>query len=257
MIENTENIQSKENYKFSSILTKGYWREAADQLKDTRMLTIAALIVALRVAVKFARIPIAQGLAISLDGYVNSIGSIIYGPIVGLIVGAISDVLGCLATGRMSEYFPPFALVEMMSSFLFGLFFWKRKIRLSRALTAKFTVNLVCNIIMTSLFNKWMYYIYYGLERAEAYNIINGIRIAKNLVMFPLEATIIVVVLSATLPMLTKLKLIDSKYCYVLRPSNKKLVLEITLFTALSVALILLYIFFLKDFITDLNIKLW
>ena len=121
----------------------------------------------------------------------------------------------------------------------------------------KFTVNLVCNIIMTSLFNKWMYYIYYGLERAEAYNIINGIRIAKNLVMFPLEATIIVVVLSATLPMLTKLKLIDSKYCYVLRPSNKKLVLEITLFTALSVALILLYISFLKDFITDLNIKLW
>jgi hypothetical protein len=102
-----------------------------------------------------------------------------------------------------------------------------------------------------------MYYIYYGLERAEAYNIINGIRIAKNLVMFPLEATIIVVVLSATLPMLTKLKLIDSKYCYVLRPSNKKLILEITLFTALSVALILLYIFFLKDFITDLNIKLW
>ena len=249
--------QEQKTNKFHSIFTKAYWREAAGQFKNTKMLTIAALIVALRVAVKFARIPIAQGLAISLDGYVNSIGSVIYGPVVGLVVGAISDTLGCLITGRMGEYFPPFALVEMMSSFIFGLFFWNRRIRLSRALTAKFSVNLVCNIIMTSLFNKWMYFIYYGLERAEAYNIINGVRIAKNLVMFPLEATIIVVVLSATIPMLTRLKLVDPKYCFVDRPSNRKLMLEIVFFTVLSVALILFYIFYLKDFITDLNIKIW
>ena len=201
--------------------------------------------VALRVAVKFVRIPIAQGLAISLDGYVNSLGSVIYGPLVGLLVGAISDTLGCLITGRMGEYFPPFVLTEMLSSFIFGLFFWKRKIRISSALSAKFTVNFVCNIILTSLFNKWMYYI------------INGVRIAKNLVMFPLEATIIVIVLSATLPMLTKLGLVDKNHCFVYRPSNKKLALEVALFTALSVSVILLYIFFFKDIIADLDIKFW
>lgn len=250
-------LETKENNNFASILSKSYWREAANQLKNTKMITLAALIVALRVAVKFAKIPIAQGLSISLDAYVNSLGSVIYGPIVGLVVGAISDVLGCLVTGRMSEYFPPFALVEMMSSFIFGLFFWKRKIRLSRVLGAKFTVNLVCNIIMTSLFNKWMYFLYYGLERAEAYNIINGVRIAKNLVLFPLEATIIVIIFSATLPMLSRMKFIDAQYSFVEKPSNKKLILEVSLFTAISVALILFYIFFLSDFISGLNIKFW
>lgn len=243
--------------KFASIFSIKYWRSAADQFKDVRMITVAALIVALRVAVKFVRIPIAQGLAISLDGYVNSLGSVIYGPLVGLLVGAISDTLGCLITGRMGEYFPPFVLTEMLSSFIFGLFFWKRKIRISSALSAKFTVNFVCNIILTSLFNKWMYYLYYGLERAEAYNIINGVRIAKNLVMFPLEATIIVIVLSATLPMLTKLGLVDKNYCFVYRPSNKKLALEVILFTLLSVAIILLYIFVFKDIIADLNLNIW
>lgn len=243
--------------KFASIFSIKYWRAAADQFKDVRMITVAALIVALRVVVKFVRIPIAQGLAISLDGYVNSLGSVIYGPLVGLLVGAISDTLGCLITGRMGEYFPPFVLTEMLSSFIFGLFFWKRKIRISSALSAKFTVNFVCNIILTSLFNKWMYYLYYGLERAEAYNIINGVRIAKNLVMFPLEATIIVIVLSATLPMLTKLGLVDKNYCFVYRPSNKKLALEVALFTALSVSIILLYILFFKDIIADFNIKFW
>ncbi len=246
-----------ENQKYASVFSKKYWTEAARQFSDVRMLTVAALIVALRIVVKFAKIPIAQGLSISLDAYVNSLGSVIYGPLVGLAVGLISDSLGCLITGRMAEYFPPFALVEMMSSFLFGLFFWKRKIGISRALAAKFTVNLVCNIIMTSVFNKWMYLIYYGLERAEAYNIINGVRIVKNLIMFPLEATIVVIVLAATLPMLTRLKIVDKRYCFVDKPSNKRLLLEIALFTALSVLLILLYIFFLEDYISDLNIKFW
>lgn len=246
-----------ENKKYASVFEAKYWREAARQFGDARMITIAALIVALRIVVKFIKIPIAQGLSISLDAYVNSLGSVIYGPLVGLAVGLISDTLGCLLTGRMAEYFPPFALVEMMSSFLFGLFFWKRKIGISRALGAKFTVNLVCNIVLTSIFNKWMYFVFYGIERAEAYNLINGVRIVKNLILFPLEATIIVVVFSSVLPILTRLKIVDKSYCFVDRPSNKKLICEILLFTALSVLLVLVYVLFLKDFITDLNIKFW
>ena len=89
----------------NNIFSTSYWREAARQLKDVRMITVAALIVALRIAVKFLKIQIAPGLNISLDGYVNSLGSVIYGPVVGLVVGAISDTLGCLVTGRMGEYF--------------------------------------------------------------------------------------------------------------------------------------------------------
>lgn len=239
-----------------SIFSKKYWREAAYQLKDVRMLTIAALIVALRVAVKFLKIPLAEGLSISLDAYVNSLGSVIYGPLMGLIVGAISDTLGCIVTGQMGQYFPPFALVEMFSSFIFGLFFWRREITFTSAMTAKFTVNLVCNIILTSVFNKWMYYVYYGLERAEAYSIINGVRIAKNLVMFPLEATLIVLVFIYALPVLARMKLVDPKLCEVKRPSNRHLILEVVIFILLSVGLILLYIFVLKDIIKELNFKL-
>lgn len=246
-----------ENQEKISIFSLKYWQDASSQLKSIRMLTIAALIVALRIVVKFIKIQLAPGLSISLDAYVNSLGSVIYGPVMGLLVGAISDILGCLVTGRMAEYFLPFALVEMMSSFIFGLFFWKRKINITRTLKAKFAVNLVCNIIMTSLFNKWMYYIYYGVERAEAYNVINGARIVKNLVMFPLEATIIIIVFSAALPTLFKMKLVDKNYCFVDRPSNKKLVLQIVLYTVISVAIILLYVFFLKDFVDGLKLKFW
>ena len=72
-----------ENKKFASIFDAKYWKEAAQQLSDVKMITIAALMVALRIVVKFIKIPIAQGLSISLDAYVNSLGSVIYGPLVG------------------------------------------------------------------------------------------------------------------------------------------------------------------------------
>ena len=46
----------------------------------------------------------------------------IYGPLVGLLVGAVSDTIGAVLfpTGA---YFFPFIFVEMFSSFIFGLSF--------------------------------------------------------------------------------------------------------------------------------------
>ena len=102
-----------------------------------------------------------------------------------------------------------------------------------------------------------MYFLYYGLEKAQAYNIINGARIVKNLVMFPLEATLIVAVFTFVLPVLTRLRLVDKNLCYLEKPSKTRLALELVGFTALSVALILFYVFVLKDFVSNLNIKIW
>lgn len=242
-----------------SIFSKNYWIEAAKQRKNTKMLVIAALITALRVIVKLPifRIQIAEGLSVTLDAYVNSLGSVIYGPVIALMVGAVSDILGLLVTGQMGQYFPPFTLVEMSSSFIFALFFWRQRINFKKILAAKFTVNFVCNIILTSLFNKWMYFLYYGVERAEAYNLINGVRIAKNLVLFPIEASLIAIVLTAALPVVARLGIADKKYCTVERPARANFVLQIAIFTALSIGLVLLYVFFLKDIIAGLNIKLW
>ena len=228
------------------IHTKKYWSDAAKQLGDARMITIAALIVALRVVVKLFKINIASGLGFSLDGYVNSLGSMIYGPIVGLVVGATSDILGLVITGQMGQFFPPFTLVEMSSSFIFALFFWRRKISVSRALASKFSVNLICNILMTSIFMKWLKYIQLGKVAADAYKIINSVRIAKNLIMFPLEAMIIITVLSFALPILTRLKLVDKQLCYIENSSKRGLIIKIALFTALSIAIVAAY-FLLND----------
>lgn len=231
---------------------RGYFRAAADQIRSPRMLIVASLIVALRVAVKWARIPLAAGLTITFDCYVNALGSMVYGPIMGLLVGAVSDTIGCIVA-PIGPYFLPFVLIEMSSSFLFGLFFWRRVITVPRALFAKFTVNMVCNIILTSIFQKWSYYVFYGLEKAEAYALVNGVRIVKNLVMFPLEAVLIVVLLNYMLPVLQSAGVLPRSQQRI--TLTKRHFLLIALLLVASIALICFYVFFFKQFMSEHNFK--
>ena len=232
-------------------LTASYWRAAAGMLKDTRVLVFAALICALRVAVKAINIPLAANLELSLDCYVNSLGSIVYGPVTALLVGAVSDTLGCILFPS-GAYFFPFIFVEMSSGFIFALFFWNRRITVTRSLVAKFTVNFVCNILLTSLIMKWQYAVLYGSEKT--YNLVNLVRICKNLILFPLEGMLIAVVFERMLPILSRFgfkAVWDGQF----RLEKKHRVL-LLLLLLLAVALILLYIFVLKDLISANNIKL-
>lgn len=230
------------------ILSAAYWKAAAANLKDLRMITFAALVIAMRIAVKFFVIPVAAGVDFSLDCYVNSIGSLVYGPVVGLVVGSISDTLGYLLHPS-GAYFFPYIFVEMGSSFIFGLFLWNRKLTAPRILVSKFTVNFICNIIMTSSIMKLQKFMI-----GESYNLINLVRIVKNLVTFPVEAMLITLILSALVPALKSLKLVPKSQENI-KLQGKDIAL-IVLLLAVSVGLVLFYIFFLKDFVSEHNIKL-
>ena len=224
-----------------------YWKDAARCFKSPKMLAYAALIVALRVVVKMFKIPIVSGVSLSFDCYFNSLGSVVYGPLVGLMVGAVSDTLGCILFPS-GAYFPPFILVEMASSFIFALFFWKRKIGILRSVAAKFCVNFICNIIMTSVFIKWQY---------ANTPLINAVRIVKSLVLFPLEGVLIVIIISAAMPVLRSAGLVGCNYAKIDTRNKVKMIVVPLIFLLISVGIILFYIFLLKDFVASHNIKLF
>lgn len=232
-----------------SILSGTYWRQAADVVKSSRMLTFAALIVALRVVVKAFKITLAPGLSLTLDCYVNALGSMVYGPVMALLVGAASDTLGCiLFPSPSSPYFFPFIFVEMSSGFLFALFLWRRTIDVKKTLWAKFTVNMVCNIILTSLVMKWSNYL-----EGKTYNLITLARVCKNLVLFPLEALLIVIVLKAAIKPLSAVGFKGIRF--TVEKLELKHYLAIALLALLSVGLVLFYVFWLKDFASAHNFK--
>lgn len=247
MPENETYLKLNENV---SIFTSAYWKEAAGNLKDVKMIAFASLIVALRVAVKFITIPVDLGVEVSFDCYINSLGALVYGPLAGLLVGAVSDTLGCLLHPS-GPYFFPFIFVEMSSSFIFALFLWKRKLSAPRVLLSKFTVNFFCNIILTSLLMKPYMSIFYG----KGYAFVNMTRIVKNLVVFPVESVLITLILASLIPPLKSIGLIDKKQENI-SIRTKDIILIVVLFV-LSVALVLFYVFWLRDFIAAHNIKFW
>jgi len=175
--------------------TRDYWKHAANELKDTRMLVFAALIVALRVAVKSMRIPIAQDLHIMIEFLPTALGSMVYGPIVALLSGAVSDVVGVLLFPA-GPYFPPFTLLAMLSSLLFALFFYRAPVTLVRSILSKASVNLLCNIILTPIILSWM--------RGRAAFVMEIPRIIKNIILLPIEVIALYMVLRAMWPPLRR-----------------------------------------------------
>ena len=240
----------RKNLSTPSAFSAAYWREAVGNLKSTRMLALAAMVVALRAICKMLEIPIGPGLNINVASLFNSVGAMVYGPVVGVVGAMVSDPLGYLLHPD-GPYFLPFMLVDMSSSLIFGLLFWKRPLTVGRTMGAKFAVNMVSNVLLTSLIMKWYVAVF---NLSMAYNLINLTRIGKNLVMFPIEAIIITLVLGAVSPALYRLRLIAEKPNLKLTAKHYVLVGVLTL---LSVALVLFYIYFLKDFIAAHNIKLF
>ena len=125
-----------------------YWKDAASQLFDIRILCIAAILIALRVALKKLQIPVGgPELQITFGFFVNALGASIFGPIVAIVAAAISDTLGCIIAPN-GTYFFPFIFVEIGGSLIFALWLWRAKLSATRIILSRFFVSVCCNLIL-------------------------------------------------------------------------------------------------------------
>ncbi len=185
--------------------SKAYWRDAALEFRNVKMLVFAALMIALRVALKSVSIPVGLDLRIGVAFLVNAYGAMTFGPVVALLAAAISDTLGVILfpTG---VYFFPFIFVEMAGSLIFALFFYRTKITMSRIILARFTIDFVVNICMTTP----LMVAYYSLILGKYYAIVDIPRIIKNIIMFIPESLLLFVFLREVMPRTKKLGLLVS-----------------------------------------------
>ncbi len=184
---------------FHTPFTRAYWRAAAQELRKPQALALAALLIALRVVLKSVVIPVGESLYIYMGFLPNALSGMLFGPVVALISGAISDILGAVLFPQ-GPFFPPFTLVEMLGSLLFALFLYRAPLSVWRAALAKLSVNLLCNITLTPILLSWMY--------GKAIRVYLIPRIAKNLLLFPLEAALLYTFLRVLLPALSRFGLL-------------------------------------------------
>ena len=184
----------------------GYWRDALAELKNTKMLVFAALIIALRVALKtMVKIPLAPNLDITPAFLANALGAMVYGPVVGGLSAIISDVLGVLLKG--DTYFLPYVLTEIAGSVIFALFFYRQRITPTRVILSRFTICLCVNILLQTPIDIWFQKVMYGKSTV----VLTLPRIFKNFFMFPIESVVLTVFLRAMQPITHRMKLTYTK----------------------------------------------
>ena len=185
-----------------------YWRDAAAELKDTKMLVLTALMIALRVALKPLAIPLGPQLSIQTAMLATALGAMIFGPVMAIPAAIVSDTVGFMIypTG---DYFLPFVLTEIASTMIYALFLYRAKVTPARVMLSRFCICFFVNVVMQQFIYAW-WYVYVG-NPEQAKESIMGImtlsRILKNVAMFPIESVVLTLFLKILLPVTQRAKI--------------------------------------------------
>jgi formate/nitrite transporter FocA (FNT family) len=117
----------------------------------------------------------------------------------------IADTAHLALSGKMigallfptGTYFLPFLFEEIAGGVLFALFYYRARLSTMRVVLGRFAVTVICNLILNPLFLMWYYAVYLG----KAYRFMTWPRLAKNLVLFPVQSIVLVLLFRLLLPL--------------------------------------------------------
>lgn len=188
--------------------SKAYWRDAANELKSTKMLVIIAMLTALRIALKPLAIPLGPQLNIQTAMLATALGAMLYGPVAAIPAAIISDTIGFMIFPN-GDYFLPFVLTEIASTMIYALCLYRAKPTALRVLIARFAICFFVNILLQTAITAW-WYVWIGTPEKILKSVIDAfatIRIFKNLCMFPIESVVLALFLKLLMPVTTRAKL--------------------------------------------------
>lgn len=154
------------------------------ELKKPKQISICGLLVALYLVVYSLNIPLSQIVQIRFGFLVLATAGLCGGPIMGLTVGALGDVLSMilLAGKGGGSFFFGFTVSYALMGFVCGFIFYKEKITLPRILAAGITEFLI-SILVNSFWLSIMYGTTYGFQLVT--------RLPKCLIMLVINTVIL------------------------------------------------------------------
>ncbi len=172
-------------------------------LRQPRCLALTALFIAMNVALDLTGLTlrISPELRIGFGYLCNASIGMLFGPVVGMVAGFCTDVLGYFAGNlTMGAYFPGYTLTAITGGLLYGLWLYRpsgallRDSRLKRMLRvtgAKASINLICNVGLNTF---WL-----TLTQGQAMAVLLPWRVAKNALLLVPESILLYFVLQFVL----------------------------------------------------------
>ncbi|MBB5182484.1 folate family ECF transporter S component [Catenisphaera adipataccumulans] len=156
------------------------------KLKDVKVLSGAAMLVAVGILLGFFKIPLTQLIEIRFGSLPIAIAGAFYGTGIGALVGALTDI-GAFLVKPTGPYFPGFTISGLVSGFIFGKFFYGKEITVQRIVLAEIVHTLIVGIGLNSI---WLSMLY-----GNAFMVVLAARLLKEIVMIPVNSLIVMVVL--------------------------------------------------------------
>ena len=161
---------------------------AAAELHRPRTLALAAMLAALNLALNQFTIPVSAYLEISFDFLASAAAGYLCGPWVAALSGVATDILGYVLRPN-GPYFPGFTLSALLLGIVYGLWYYRRPVRLWRVVACKLTVTVLFNFFLTPL---WLHIMY-----GQAFVVLSSLRVVKNAIKFPVDVLLLMLVLRA------------------------------------------------------------
>lgn len=173
-----------------SVFSAAYWRAARAEFRNVRVLAFSGLVCAMAMVLETMPIYLlGPTLKIYFSFLAVSLGCMCYGPLVGIMAGAVIDSVGFLISSYGEPYFPGLMISAMLSGLIYGVMLYRRKPTVWRIILTRLIINYGINVLLGSVWKAMLYgkgYLYYATSG-----------LVKNAIMLPIEVFLMWVVLNA------------------------------------------------------------
>lgn len=163
-------------------------KSSAHELKNVSTISATGMLTALDIAFSLFRITLSPTLEINFAFLPLAVGGMLYGPVVGGVIGALADVLGYFLRPN-GVFFPGFTLNALLAGAVYGFFLYHRPATLKRTAAATAVITVVINLLLNTLWLSMMY--------GKAFVVLLAARVVKNIVMYPVETALLLAMLKA------------------------------------------------------------
>lgn len=182
---------------------KEFYLDSIEEFKKPRTLTLCGMLGALAVVLSLTTsIQIGNYIKIGFTSIPNRLVDYLLGPVVGAIFGGAMDIVKFVVKPT-GAYFFGYTFNAMLAGVIFGSITYHRPLSLKRLLLADFLNKLIVNCFFNTL---WICVI-----GGSALSAILVPRLIKNLIMWPIDTAILMIILTAIRPVVNRFGLLTSK----------------------------------------------
>jgi ECF transporter S component (folate family) len=157
---------------------KKMFKDSFGELKNLKTLVMASMLLAIAVVLGFYTLQLTEFIKIGFAYIANELAGMMFGPVVGSLIGGLADVLKYLVNPT-GPFFPGFTISGFLGGLIYGIVLYKKPLSIKRVIVANALVTVLINLLLNTY---WLTLLY-----GNAFMALFPARIIKQLVMLPIE----------------------------------------------------------------------